>query len=103
MNALYVWVIVVLQELLLIAEYLSEGKLSDWLMDDGVSHKGKEEKKRPETGLMAIRMRIALNLLRQLITIQDEIEKTLNSGAREISAPSFLRSEERRVGTECLE
>jgi hypothetical protein len=63
-------------------------------MDDGVSHKGKEEKKRPETRLMAIRMRIALNLLRQLITIQDEIEKTLNSRAREISALSFLSKAE---------
>ena len=73
---------------------LSEGRPSDWSMDDGVSHNGKEKKKRPETGLMAIRMRIALNLLCQLIAIQDEIEKTLNSGAREISAPSFLSKAE---------
>jgi hypothetical protein len=63
-------------------------------MDDGVSHNGKEKKKRPETGLMAIRMRIALNLFCQLIAIQDEIERTLNSGAREISAPSFLSKAE---------
>jgi hypothetical protein len=32
---------------------LPDGSHSVWLMDDGVSHKRKEKKKWPETGLMA--------------------------------------------------
>jgi hypothetical protein len=63
-------------------------------MDEGVSRKGKEKKERPETGLMAIRMRVALHLLCLLIATQCEIENTLNSGAREISAPSSLSKAE---------
>ena len=54
---------------------MSEGRPSDWSMDDGVSHKGTEKKKGPKTELMAIRTRVALNLLWQLIAIQCEIEK----------------------------
>jgi hypothetical protein len=71
-------------------------------MDDGALHKGKEKKKRTETGLMASRVRVALNLLCLLIAIKrrdrentelwsqrDLCSKFLIQGRRSLSSLSY--------------